>query len=301
MKKKRMLLPLAAFAAGMLATSSPAFAAERTTHCPILDDTSAPFYEIGVGYIPEARFEEYGDAGVLEFNADWEFAYFRDIAYGDVDLKFKFRSSLFLDSTQLQLPDQVAVIAVDAGWTGRRSDGMAFQVRAQPGVYSDVEDLDADTLYMPVSCALIRTFDPQLAGIVGLQLRIGFDREIMPIIGVDWEIADFLELEARLPESRLICAFNREWTSELGLGWQDTSFSLREKGSFDRQQISLADFRWYWGLTHRASDDLLLSFEVGSVFNRQVRFKRDAEGSDLPRDIDPSNAAYVKFALGCPF
>lgn len=274
-------------------------AADEVPHCAILDDRHAPLYEIGVTFTPQQRFEGYGHSAVVEFDVDWEFAYFRDILWGNLDLHFQIQSALFMDSTRLQLPDQVAMIGLDAGWTHRRPSGMAVQVRAQPGVYSDLEEIGSDTLYVPFSCALIQAFTPQLSGTAGLELRFGFDREIMPIIGVDWRISDLFELEARLPRSRLIYLISNNWNTEMGFSWENTSFSLREKGSYNRRQITLEDLRAYWSITRSVSDGLQLTFELGRVFSREVDFARNVE--NLESNVDPDAGAYVRVALGRPF
>lgn len=276
---------------------------ETSAYCQILDVPSEPIYQVSLAYIPESRFngqaKEYGKSAFLEINAAWDFAYFRDIALGDVDLNLRMGSILFLDSAGLQLPDQVAKIALDAGWTWRYPQGMALQVRAMPGIYSDIEAVNTDIIFMPVSCSVVRSFNPQLSGIAGLELRLGFDRKIMPIIGVEWEINDMMRLKARLPESRFIYFIDRDWSTHLGLDWQNTSFSLREKSSYDRKRLTVEDFRGYWGLTRRISDQLQFTGELGWVFDRSVEFKKEVNGQDS--DIDIDSTMFVRFALGGPF
>lgn len=266
---------------------------------PILDDMSEPLYEMGVAYIPEQNFESYGDSAVLEIDANWEVAYFRDILMGDIELDVRIESDIFMDSTRLQLPNQVAVLAMDTAWTCRRADGTALRLGLMPGVYSDLEEIDGNVLYMPFSFALIRSFTPDLAGIAGFDARLGFDRVFMPIIGLTWNPADRIKVKAQLPESRVQVYLNRAWSTELGLAWQNMSYSLREKGDYNRDQITLQDLRFYWGLTHRMLDDVQVSLQVGSVFGRQVDFDEAVEG--VEEDVEPDNAYFLRVALGGVF
>jgi len=256
-------------------------------------------YHVSLGYVPESRFEGYGKSALLELEGDWMLAYLTDVARGDIDFNFRVRSTLFLDSAELQLPDQVAKIAIDAGWIWRYQNGMAIQFRAVPGIYSDLEEIDTDIFFVPFSCSLIRTFNRQLSGIVGAELRPGFEREIMPIIGLEWEINDALRLEARLPESRFIYFVSPNWTTYLGFDWQNTSFRLSESESYDRDLVTIEDFRTCWGLTHWISDQLHLTGEVGHVFDRNIEFKGSADGPDS--EIDIESGMFVRFGLGGPF
>lgn len=268
-------------------------------YCQILDTPPVSVCQVGLRFAPESRFEGYGQSAFLELEADWEFAYFKNVVLGDIDLNFKLRSILLLDSAELQLPDQVAKIALDAGWTWRKENGIALQLRTTPGIYSDLEEIDTDILFTPFSCSLIRAFNPKLSGIVGFELRPGFEREIMPVIGIEWEINDFLRLAAGLPESRFVCSITEDWSTHLGFNWQNTSFRLREKGDYDRDLITIEDFRAYWGLTHKISDQLMFTGELGYVFDRSVEFKDPAEG--LASDVDIERAMFMRFALGVPF
>ena len=272
-------------------------------YCQILDDISGPVYQVGMGYISKSRFEgssgKHGKSAFLEMDGDWAFAYFRDVIFGDVDLNFRLRSILFTDSAgKVRLPGQVAKIALDTGWTARYENGMAVQARAVPGIYSDMEEIGSDDIFIPFSLSLIRAYNPQLSGIAGFEIRPGFETSIMPLIGVEWEINDVLKLDARLPESRLVWFAHRDWTTQLGFEWHNMSFGLGD----DRDQITVEDYRAYWGLTCRISDQLEFTGELGRVFERSVEFKeRAADADGVDTDLDLGNAILVRFVLGGAF
>lgn len=295
------IIPVALFCAFATALPAALMPWEKAPNkCQILDNPAKPIYEIGVGYVPESLLQgaetNYNKAAFVELDADLEMAYFRDVLYGDIDARFVIRGVVLPGSRdELELPDQVAKLALDAGWTWRYDNGSALQVRTLPGIYSDIEEINGDVLYAPVSCSVIKAFDSQLSGIAGIEIRPHFERKYIPIIGVAWEINDQFRLDARLPESRFTWFLSQRWNSALGFEWQNTSYSLRD----DREQITFEDFRLSWGVTRWLSDQLQFTSELGTVFDRSVEFKE--AGGVTDKDLDIDKAFFVRFALAGPF
>jgi len=267
--------------------------------CQIIDAVTEPIYEVGMTVAPESRFAGHGKSALIEFDARWDIAYFRDVLLAEMDFGLDFGSVLMTDSAGLRLPDVVTRLNVDAGLTWRYVAGTALQFRLKPGIYSDFEDFSFDALAMPCSAALVQSFHSGLSGILGVELRPDFETKIMPLVGFAWQPSDFVRLEAALPRSRLSCVFNDAWSGDLGFEWNNVSYHLDEKGEFDRERLEIEDYRFYAGLTKRISDALQLTGELGHVFKRQVEFRYATE--DLPRKIDVDSAVYVRLALGGPF
>jgi hypothetical protein len=264
-------------------------------YCQILDDLSDPAYEFDVGYLTRQDFEDDDGSGMMELGARWHFAYFRNVLYGDVDCTLRARSTAFLHSSDLDLPSQVARLGVDAGWTHRFADGLAFQLRAAPGIYSDLEELGSDAFFFPFSWAVIRAFSPALSGIVGLDIRPGFDREIMPRIGLAWEPGHSWRAEARLPESSLTWFVTPDWSTRAGFEWMSMSYALED----GRDLLTLEDFRLSWELTYRLPEQIQVSARLGYAFGRDLVF--DDVGPKEAASIDIDSGTFVRFALGGPF
>lgn len=261
--------------------------------CQILDAPLDHLYEVGVTYIPSSRFDGYGKSAALELGVDWAFGYVKDFG-GEMDFNLVFQDILFLHSAGLELPSQLGEIAADLGFAMRSSKGTAVQIRLMPGFYSDLEAIYSDSFFIPVSCAAIRAFTPDFSGMVGLEARPGFERVLMPIVGLAWKISDDFRLDAGLPHSRLQWAITPKLRTVLGFDWQNTSYSLSDPDDASREQITLEDFRTYWGMTLKASDILQFNGEIGRAFNRSIAFDSNSE-------IDIEDSLYVTFAIGAPF
>jgi len=267
--------------------------------CQILDRPAKPVWNANMALIPARRFSGYGKTEFIEFDGSAEIAYYRDVLMGDIDVDVGLALSLFPDSAGLQFPDQLMWLAADAGWTWRYVNGAALQVRVAPGIYSDAEEISSSAFSMPLSVAGVYIFNSSLSGTAGLQLRPGWELAAMPIVGVAWEISNQVRLEAMLPESRLVVAVDDLLQLHAGFAWNNTTYAIKEKGSYDRKHVTLEDYRTSVGATYLLVDELHLVGELGYVYKREVEFDRVPSGSSNDASID--STPYVRFGIAGPF
>ncbi len=298
----RMTTLLAAGLAATVWLTGPAMADAQlpsSDTCLILDKTARPICELGLGYLPDSDFDDYGSAGILELDGYWDVAYFRDILMADLDLVLELESKTLTGGAGLDLPGNLFAFAVDAGITWRYIGGTALQLRAAPGLYTDLDGLDFEDVHYPCSIALVQSFDPTLAAIVGLQLRPSFLTRVMPIVGVEWQAADLLRISARLPESRISWYIVEDLSTHLGFEWNNRSYSLAESSSPDRDMLEIEDFRVFWGVSCGLSEQASLVGQLGYAFNRSVAFSD--ERPDADEDVNVDSTPYLRIALAGPF
>ncbi len=269
------------------------------SRCQILDEPPSPAYTLGLSYIMNSRFNGYGQSRIAKIDGSLELGYFHDVYCGDIDVGLDLDTTLFLGSAQLQLPDQLVALAVDAGWTWRYINGSAVQVRVAPGIYSDIEELALNSFALPFSVAGVMTFHPTLSGIAGVQMRPWFERFFMPIIGAVWAPADWLRIEATLPEARICYRWDEMWSAHVGWAWESTTYRIREKGSYNRKQITLESYRTAAGVTYSPRDDRRITGEIGLLSNRSIEFEHAAAGLDS--DIDVSDEWFFRVGVVGPF
>ncbi len=265
-----------------------AFAGDR---CQILDNLYDPIYRVQAGLLPRSRTDAGGSTTVLELDADWEMGFFR-LPWGEADLYTRMRNSFFIGSGGMNLPSQATALALDVGWTMRFGDGKALQLRARPGLYADGSTLDSRGWHTPFSCSVIQSFYRNLSGIVGLDVRPGFDRTLMPIVGLKWEPFHWLGIEPRLPQSRIVWFVTPEWSAYGSFAWRNDSYALHD----ERRMMTIQDFRIVGGVSHRVSHQMELSVDVGRVFSREVKYRRpDSERHEV------SQTLFARIGVGGPF
>jgi len=264
----------------------------------ILDVPSEPVYRLSAGYVESSPVESHGDVSMFEMDAYWGFAYFWDILFGNVDLALKMNTTFLSSSTGADLPGQFGRIALDAGWTGRFGKGISLQARIFPGIYTDFEELGADSLYLPFSIAMVKTVNSELSGILGAEIRPGFKQEVMPLVGVVWMIDKDARLDARLPESKFSYYLGRGWSAHAGFKWQNMSYAIDENG-LGAGQLTVEDFRFFGGVIFRLSDNVQFGGEIGKVTGRSFEYNRTDGGAESDYDVD--SATFFRFTLGGPF
>ncbi len=270
----------------------------RLPVCQILDYTSDPVSSVGIEFVQSRGFTGYDDSGIISVDGAWKLAYFHDVLLGDIDLSLDMDGTLFLRSADLQLPDQLLALAADVGWTWRYINGTALQLRAAPGIYSDIEELNFRSMAMPVSAAGIMTVAPELSAIAGVEVRAGFERWLMPIFGAVWQPANWLRIEATVPEARLECLWSHLWSSHVSWEWESATYRIREKGDYDRKKITLDSYRTAAGVTYAVSDSLHVTGEIGKRTERSVEFKHAPVGMD--EEIDIHDGWFLRVGIGGP-
>ncbi len=267
--------------------------------CQILDKAPTPVYSVELSFIADSEFDGYESTQFAELDAALELGYFYDILQGELDLALEFDGTMPFSSAGLQLPDQLVAFALDAGLTWRYINGLALQVRVAPGVYTDFEEVTISNWNMPISVAGIMSFNSDVSAIAGAQVRFGFEREIMPIVGVVWAAADWVRIEATLPEASAICYFSDVWSANLSWVWDSMTYKIREKGDYDRDKITLESYRTSMGVSYAISDALKLTGDLGIVTGRKVQFAKTPDGMD--DSIDISSEAFVRVGVAGPF
>ena len=282
------------------AAASLAFDWQSTSdHCIILDSPADPLYRIILGYVPERNYGDYGKSDNLELAVDWEMAYFRNVAYSDVNVNLDLDTLILPDSTELGLPGQLVHLSLDSLWTWRYAPGTAFQLDLRPGIYSDMEDLSFEMFQAPVSCRFIRAFHPWFSAYAGLDFRPGFDLPLVPLAGAKYEINELLVFDGGWPQLELTYYADGDWSVYAGFRWDNVSYDMHEESDCDREMITVEDYRIYGGVSSRVTEEFQLIAETGSVFGRSVEFER--QSSDLDRDVEVGSTLFLRFGFSGTF
>ncbi len=263
------------------------------TRCPLLDLRGDPVYTLDLGFVLPAEVEHGDDFSLMEWDIQADFLYFREVLLGDLDLRLHFQSAIPLNGGGLKLPDQLLAVSLDSRWTWRYVNDAAFQWRFEPGFYSALDSLSLDSLAMPLTFTGIKTIDSSLAAVAGLSLRLGFDREIMPLVGVVWQPTPILRLEALVPESRMIYHVLPGWAVHARWAWESMTYQMPDD-SAERKRVTLESNRLAVGLTREVTPEFRIRGELGFLSGRTIAFGRGGTA-----DVD--QAVYLRIGVGGAF
>lgn len=260
-----------------------------------LDTPVTPAYRLSLLYVGESEIEGYGATSMVEAEADWELLYFPWVLGGSIDMAFRFRTTAFLNDPGIALPDVAGILALDGGWTWRFDNGYALELRAMPGIYSDLTGVSAEMFSYPFQGVLMRTLSPNASALIGVEVRPGWDLLVMPLAGIAWEAMNLLRVEAMIPRTRVL-AYTGSWLTLFGVAeWRNITYNLeQEEGTPDA--FTLNDIMLSAGLTVHVSDQLHLGAEYGFFASRTL--SADVAVDD---DLDISGEPFFRFTLSGPF
>lgn len=272
----------------------------RSTHIPphlysvILDSPTVPMYRYQLGTISSAQFGEDGQSGQIELDANHNLAYFVNVMRGDLDVGLTLHTTVFTSKFDARFSRYVTRLALDTGWTWRFLNGQSFEIRAYPGFYGAFDAAISDLAAVPLRLLLHRAIHPDLAGVVGVEIRLGWDRAFLPMGGIVWEPYPHLRAELMLPRSRASLMLGPA-TLFANAEWRNWSYAISED-EHGARQISFDEYALSLGAGWRFTDELELTVEFGRLIDRTL----DTDSAeDRPTDI--GDATLIRLALIGPF
>lgn len=287
MRNFRCLYLVAAFAApAVLAQSSAPF-------CQILDGAEDQAWTAGLGYTAPSKIEapDGGDVALWSLNGGGGLYYWRT-GTGDMDLSGAYDIWAIDGSGGIKLPDRVAALRLDFSFVKRDSNGSALQFDLYPGIYSDLEDVSLEDLYLPFQVLGIQAFNPQISGLIGVAIYPGFDRSFDPRFGIRYAPVESVRLDLMYPESRVTF---RPDILELYAGVRhDAVNEFRLEENDPRDSFAFRETRMYVGAAWPLNDLLRFNVELGYAFNREVDFDRNESSRDW------GDAVSLRVGIGGP-
>ena len=260
-------------------------------YCQIIDGSDAPAWSAHASYTAPADVQT--DAG--RSIAFWAVRgggglYYRDTESGAVSLGGSY-DVLFSDGNGgVAIPDILAALRLDAGWTLRWWDGRALQLLWRPGFYSDTEDWSSKDFFSPFEVNGVQAINSQLSCVLGLALYPGFERSFDPRFGFRYAPADSIRIDLMYPETRLTYR-PMDWEFALGVR-HDAVREYRLEEDDPRHLIAIRETRVYLAGAWLLGDLLRMTAEVGQVLNREIDFDR------VETVLDIEDTWYVQFGVG---
>ncbi len=259
--------------------------------CQIVDGTDYPAWDVEATYTAPADVRS--DAG--RNIAFWALRgggglFYRATGSGDVSLGGRYDVWFADGGGGVALPDALAALRLEAGWTLRWWDGRALQLTLRPGLYTDAADWSSKDVFYPFEALGIRAVNPRVSALLGLAVYPGFDRAFDPRFGFRYAPADSIRLDLMYPETRLTYR-PMDWEVALGVRHEAVrEFRLEE--SDPRRLVALRDTRIYLAAAWTAAGALRVTAEAGRVLNREIDFER------VETVLDVEDSWYVQLGVG---
>lgn len=209
---------------------------------------------------------------------------FRDAGYLESDeksgLNFGFGVHLLEGPVSPDLHSRLWDFTLGYQRRGTLRWGLEYDAAFNVGIFSDFEDSARDGIRFPSHVALSRAITPRLHWVVGADLLGRDDYDVLPIVGLRWQMTDQLLLQIEVPDPEF-----RYRYSETGL------FYLRGElggGTWDMEYVDGASdvmtYRQWALLAGLASHSgrRTSGLEIGYLIDRALEFRGSEKSLSLP-------------------
>ena len=233
-----------------------------------LDAEVRDIYAYGASYVSETQFGPYGATDIVDAELEFRMFKFDGFLWGTFDAWVNAHGMYFLENPDMEsLPDAIIDANFDIGQTWRFVTGWSTEIRAAPGIYSDIT---SPAFSMPLTLNFYYAFHPQLSVQLGGTFRSGWDIPVMPNVGLAWQPHDVFRLEAGVPKST-ISLFPRHILSVFGtFEWRNVTYALDDEEAGSPEDMTLDDMLVTAGVALCPLGDYSLTAEVGKFIQREL-------------------------------
>lgn len=269
----------------------------KNQYSVFVDENDESFYWVSFAHIPTSSYETYGNRGQIEFSGQIKAFQFQNIAGGTLNIDYLGNLFLFKGKVKADLPDQLFRLVMEPKWTGRFSNGINLQIKAQPGIYNDMKRWSSSALFVPFGVTVIKDYSDELSGFIGIDIRHDFRNKVMPVAGIKWAPFEIMRITAGIQDGDIDISlsninFYGRWN------WQNISFR-KEHGSSGEGLVTLEDCRLTVGLMVWLRPDMHFFCEAGRILGREMNIGRHSTRADS--EITVGESQIIKIGIGGPF
>ncbi|MDP8215047.1 MAG: DUF6268 family outer membrane beta-barrel protein [Candidatus Euphemobacter frigidus] len=204
--------------------------------------------------------------------------------------------------TEKDLPRNLHVIDLIIGAHVQWDQEWGTFVLLYPGIHSDLDDISGDDIYFSgVALASYRFSDTLLCS-VGFYYDDSFGvPQLLPMIGVQWQISDVLTLDAFLPQF-LVFKYRADPVLAIGLKFnvEGNQYRLSKGKPWKDTRVKYTQILAGPFVDLNLADHLVLRIEGGFVADREFEFYDDDTSSRL-FDGDIKDSGYVGGSLALQY
>ncbi len=196
------------------------------------------------------------------------------------------------------LPNSLRQIAVNLGDTWRIGDKWALQFEADPGVYSDLEDIDIEDFNVPLSFRALYFQRPNLIWTLALIGNIKSEFPVVGGVGLRWNPTDKTTIDIVLPRPQIAYRVSERLSVFAGGEFKGGGYRVAENFGSRVGRPDLNDVDVFYrearagaGLKWQITEKIGAVIEGGWVIDRRFTFR------DRDLQFNGDGAGYFQVAI----
>lgn len=257
-------------------------------------DVEPPPWSVFAAHQPDTRFGSYGEADLFKLGGAFHTPLAEGVAWGVLDLNASARLTVIGSGSGVAaLPDALLAACVEPRWTIRFLNGWSFRLGVAPGIWSDALH---PALSCPVTPEFFFTASPELSFVAGAEWRAGWDREIMPHVGLIWEPDERLRIEFGCPRSRVELFPRHVFSFFAGGEWSSVTYALNDNRDWKPDELTFDEVLVDAGASVRLFGNWRLSAAIGTWLRRKMEADVNESSS-----MDLSKDTFLRFSFRAEF
>jgi len=211
---------------------------------------------------------------------------------------FEWRGLWFDVPGAAPIPENLQEISLRLGNTWNFAEDWTFQLMLSPGLYSDLEDIDAGDFNVTGVVLFFWQLQESLQLVGGLVANPRNDVPVIPALGARWDFADRWTLLAVYPTPRIEYAFSEQWTAFAGAELVRAACRVAEdfgdrhgRPELNDEDLSYNEWRVGAGARWRIGRGVTLSVDGGWTGEREYVF------DDRDIELETDGSPYVQISV----
>jgi hypothetical protein len=286
----------------IVAAASPAVAQQAV---PRLLDGYRAFYGAEMSYTGESSLVQghtrLGDLSTWQYRV----GYLGTLPSGEAwqwRLGFDWQRFDFNAPESSAVPDTMQVTALKIGASWKVADRWSLLAEADPGFYSDFEDLSGRDINAPAGIRATFSPNPNLDWVFGVQINTWNNFPVLPAVGARWRFHEDWNLSLLFPRPKLEYSATERLVLSVGGEFKGTVVRVSEDfgaqhgdPKLDNDTARYREIRAGVGIKYMALKNVYASLEGGWAFNRRHNF------DDADLQLKSDDAPYVQFSISGSF
>jgi hypothetical protein len=187
----------------------------------------------------------------------------------------------FTPDPNAPVPETLQSLNLEIGADYQLTPAVLVRVEAQPGFYTDFQDLRTDDFNVPFLVGATYFVSKDFLCVLGLSVDLNRRPRVYPAAGARWRIAPKLVIDAILPDPQIDYELNRNVTLHVGASLKNGSYRVdrdfgKDRGlpRLDNSILDYTEIRAAAGLSWKVNRAVSVDLESGCVPYRKFDFSR---------------------------
>jgi Domain of unknown function (DUF6268) len=187
----------------------------------------------------------------------------------------------FTPDPNAPVPETLQSLNLEIGADYQLTPTVLLRVEAQPGFYTDFQDLRTEDFNMPFLVGATYFVSKDFLCVLGFSVDVNRRLPVYPATGARWRIAPKLVIDAILPDPQIDYELNRSATLHFGASLKNGSYRVdrdfgKDRGipRLDNSILDYTEIRAAAGVSWNVTRAVSVDLESGCVPYRKVDFLR---------------------------